>query len=121
MGFGKIVWHDITVNNNEKIRDFYTKIAGWDYDSVDMDGYNDFSMLDKDKNPVSGICKRTGVNKDVPTGWVMYIVVEDLAESLKQVVENGGEIVNLRVSEGNMSGMAFIKDPEGNVCCLYKD
>ena len=41
---GSIGWFDLTVPSTESVRDFYTKVAGWTYDSLPMDGgkYSDY-------------------------------------------------------------------------------
>ena len=41
---GSIMWTDLTVENAERIRDFYSAVVGWTTSGVDMGGYNDFNL-----------------------------------------------------------------------------
>ena len=45
---GKIGWTDLTVDNADEIRDFYTAVVGWKSSSVDMGEYSDYSMVTPD-------------------------------------------------------------------------
>ncbi|MGB6336961.1 MAG: VOC family protein, partial [Thermoanaerobaculia bacterium] len=36
---GKIGWTDLTVENADDVRDFYTAVVGWKPSPVDMGGY----------------------------------------------------------------------------------
>ncbi|PJA97553.1 MAG: glyoxalase, partial [Ignavibacteriales bacterium CG_4_9_14_3_um_filter_34_10] len=38
---GSIGWIDLTVNNAEEVRDFYSKVIGWKSENVPMGDYFD--------------------------------------------------------------------------------
>ncbi len=38
---GKIGWIDLTTENAEEIRDFYSKVTGWKFNNISMGDYND--------------------------------------------------------------------------------
>jgi predicted enzyme related to lactoylglutathione lyase len=56
----------------------------------------------------------------LPPVWMVYIVVENLEESLTACREGGGEILlgPKEVSPGSTYGI--IRDPAGAVCALYQ-
>ena len=119
---GTIGWHDLTVNDAdaEKVRDFYSKVAGWTATPLSMGGYNDFIMTGAGSpEPVAGVCHARGPNVDLPRQWLMYIIVEDVDRSAEQCVELGGEILT---GPRGLSGGRFcvIRDPAGAVCALYQ-
>jgi predicted enzyme related to lactoylglutathione lyase len=41
---GSIAWIDLTVPDAERVRDFYCQVTGWQSESVDMKGYQDFCV-----------------------------------------------------------------------------
>ncbi len=116
---GSITWHDLTVMNATKVRDFYQKVVGWKSAGLDMGGYEDFCMnLPKSGKTVAGICHSRGPNSKVPPQWLMYITVKNLAKSLAAVRAAGGRVVDGPRSMGGR--MAVIQDPAGAVCALFE-
>lgn len=117
---GTIIWRDLTVADAESIRDFYAKVVGWQPEPVSMGSYHDFTMLPPDSNePAAGICHARGGNADLPPLWLIYIVVDDIDDSIDQCVKLGGSVV---VPPRGMMGGRFcvIRDPAGAVCGLYQ-
>ena len=116
---GQIGWIDLTVEDAPRLRDFYTDVAGWSFDEHSMGEYSDFVMKAGD-NPVGGVCHARGTNEAQPPGWMIYIVVEDLARSLEACESGGGKVrVPIRTM-GDGGHFAVIEDPAGSVCALYQ-
>jgi predicted enzyme related to lactoylglutathione lyase len=115
---GSIGWHDLTVADADKIRDFYRDVAGWQAQALDMDGYSDYVMMPEGGEPATGICHARGVNADIPPVWLMYIVVEDLEASIKKCTDLGGNI--LKGPTGGGHNFCVIQDPAGAICALYQ-
>ena len=125
---GQIVWHDLTVDDAESVKEFYAKVVGWDTGAVAMGGgegkqeneqYNDFNMnLPGTVETVAGVCHARGSNNKLPPQWMMYVGVEDAAASAKQCVALGGEILD---GPRDMGGSVyyFIKDPAGAVLAIF--
>ena len=42
---GRIGWQDLTVDNAEVVRDFYSEVVGWKTMPLDMGDYDDYVML----------------------------------------------------------------------------
>ena len=53
-------------------------------------------------------------------GLLPYIYVNRIDDTLKQVVEQGGEVVNAPYPEGNL-WVATFRDPAGNVIGLWQE
>ena len=78
--------------------------------------YADYNLFGDDGNPVAGVCHARGVNLGLPPIWMIYLPVGDLAESLRRVREEGGEIIKAtRGSDGEYAD-AVVQDPVG--ACL---
>jgi len=117
---GKIGWIDITVDDAGGLRDFYAKVVGWNPEDISMGEYSDFNMtMPASGDPAAGICHARGGNADLPSCWLIYIVVEDAAQSARICADNGGKVL---VQPKSMGGGSFcvIEDPSGAVAALYQ-
>ena len=70
---GTVGWIDLTVDDAESVRDFYSAVVGWRPESVDMGGYADFNMTTIDGEPRAGVCHARGANEGIPPAWMIYI------------------------------------------------
>lgn len=117
---GRIGWLDLTVSDASATRDFYRQVVGWSVQDVEMEdggeSYADYNMLGEDGEPAAGVCHARGVNADLPPVWMIYLPVGDLAESLRRVREEGGEVVNATEGEDGEYAYAAVRDPAG--ACL---
>ena len=117
---GKVGWIDITVDDASGLRDFYGKVVGWRPENVSMGDYDDFAMaMPGTGDAVTGICHARGDNSDLPSGWLIYIVVADIAESVAACEAGGGRIV---LAPRGLAGGRFciIEDPSGATAALYQ-
>ena len=117
---GRISWLDLTVPDASATRDFYRQVVDWSAQDVEMEDasgrYADYDLFGDDGNPVAGVCHARGVNLGLPPIWMIYLPVGDLAESLRRVREEGGEIIKAtRGSDGEYAD-AVVQDPVG--ACL---
>lgn len=116
---GSITWHDLTVKDAPRVRDFYRKVAGWKFQGLDMGGYQDFCMnAPKSGTTVAGICHARGPNLGIPSQWLLYVNVPSLARALAAAKKNGGKVVH---GPRDMGGkMAVVRDPAGAVFALFE-
>ena len=115
---GTIGWHDLTVENADEVRDFYSRVVGWEPSPVDMGGYSDYNMTPPGGEPVAGVCHARGVNEDLPPRWLMYVTVADADESARRAVELGGKVVAGPKGDPK-ARYCVIEDPAGAVLALY--
>ncbi|MEE9562896.1 MAG: VOC family protein [Thermoanaerobaculia bacterium] len=117
---GKIGWTDLTVDNAEEIRDFYTAVVGWKSSSVDMGEYSDYSMVTPDAGePTAGVCHARGSNAELPAQWLIYITVADVDASAASCVELGGQVLAGPKNFGGQGRYCVIQDPAGAVAALF--
>lgn len=116
---GTVGWHDLTVPDAERVRDFYKAVIGWDSSPVDMDGYTDFNMSPPGGDPVAGVCHARGANATLPPVWLLYFVVANLERSTKACIDAGGQLLT-PVRKAGAGSYCVIKDPAGAVCALYQ-
>ncbi len=117
---GKILWRDLTVDQAEVVRDFYCKIAGWEYSEHNMGNYSDYNIIDPDtKEVIAGICHKKGPNANIPSQWLLYTTVENLEEKLQICRDMGGKVLDGPRKMGG-SNFAVIQDPAGAVMGLIE-
>jgi len=115
---GTISWQDLTVENAERIRDFYQSVIGWAPEQLNMGGYADYVMT-ADGSEIAGICHARGGNAELPPVWLIYITVEDLDHSIAECQRLGGSVIAAPRSYGG-GRYCVIKDPAGAICALYQ-
>lgn len=117
---GKIGWIDITVDDAGGLRDFYADVVGLVPDAVSMGEYDDFNMtMPASGEPVCGICHARGSNAELPGGWLVYFIVDDVDASAAACTAKGGKIL---VQPRGLAGGRFcvIEDPSGATAALYQ-
>lgn len=117
--FGTAAWRDLTVENADDLRDFYTAVAGWTAIPVSMGDYDDYDMRDQSGRSVAGICHAKGSNAKMPPQWLVYVMVEDTKLAAQTALEKGGQILD---GPRDMGGgrMCVVKDPAGAVIALFE-
>jgi uncharacterized protein len=120
MAAGTIGWHDLTVPDAARVRDFYGAVLGWEHQPLDMGGYDDYVMIPAGSaDGVAGVCHARGSNANLPPVWLVYFVVEDLEPSLQECVRRGGEQVT-PVRNAGGGRFCVIRDPAGALSALYQ-
>jgi predicted enzyme related to lactoylglutathione lyase len=118
---GLIAWVDQTSEDAEKVRDFYEAVVGWQPSPVKMGDYSDFNMMrPDDDHPVAGVCHSRGHNADLPTGWLIYIIVENLDSSMEACTRMGGKVVAGPKDLGEHGRYCVVEDPGGALAALYQ-
>lgn len=117
---GSIGWLDLTVDDADGVRDFYTRVVGWESEALDMGGYSDYVMKSPGGEARAGVCHARGGNAGLPAQWIAYFVVADLDAAVARVEESGGEVI---VPERSAGGGRYvvIRDPAGAVAALYAE
>jgi hypothetical protein len=115
---GSITWHDLTVEDAGRLRDFYSAVVGWAPEPVGMGEYSDYVMR-ADGEDAAGVCYARGANAAIPPVWLIYITVADLDASLEACRRLGGRALTPVRSYGG-GRYCVIEDPAGAVCALYQ-
>lgn len=118
--FGRIGWLDLTVPDAQKLRDFYSRVVGWQSTGVEMGGYSDFLMSPPGKDAVAGICHARGTNVGLPNVWLPYFTVGDVDAAVRNVEALGGALRGPVRSMGAGARFCIIEDPAGAVCALFQ-
>lgn len=116
---GSIIWTDLSVPNAEEVKDFYREVVGWEANDYPMGDHNDFTIhTPASGKTVAGIC-HTRDNTNLPSQWLVYIIVADLDRSVTRCVELGGQLISGPNQLGH-DRWSVIQDPAGAVIALYE-
>ena len=122
METGTISWTDLTVENADEIRNFYSEVVGWKFEFVSMGEYSDYTMLTPDtKKAVAGVCHAKGLNSSLPSQWLIYITVSSIEQSIEDCLKLGGKLIAEPKNYASMGKYCVIQDPAGAVCALFEE
>lgn len=118
---GTIGWIDLTTENADQIKDFYQATVGWTTEAVPVESHEDYVVsVGKGQDPIAGICNRLAPNAEMPSGWMIYIHVDNLRQSLEKCLELGGAKIGEIRSAGDYGEFCVIRDPAGAHCILLE-
>ena len=118
---GTVAWIDLTVDDAEQVRDFYSLVVGWQPASVDMGEYSDFNMnAPATGEPIAGVCHKRGSNAELPSKWMIYIIVENVDDSADRCRELGGKVLVEPKGMGSHGRYCVIEDPARATAALFE-
>jgi len=115
LGNGKICYIEIPATDVALSADFYSKVFGW---NIRQRG-DGATAFDDAVGQVSGAWV-TGRPPAAQPGFMIYIWVDSVAETVEAVVANGCEIVQ-PIGADAPEITARFRDPAGNVVGLYQE
>jgi uncharacterized protein len=116
---GLIKWADLTVDNAEGVRDFYSAVVGWGWTGLDVGGHENYVMTNSESGDVAaGVCTQAGDLKGLPQQWLVYVTVDDLDDSIAACNEHGGKVVFGPRDSATMGRWCVVEDPAGAVMAL---
>ncbi len=66
------------------------------------------------------MCHKQGSNADLPSKWMIYIVVENVEESAASCSELGGKVLVGPKDMGSYGRYCVIEDPAGATAALFE-
>lgn len=115
LGNGKICYVEIPATDVARSADFYSKVFGW---TIRQRG-DGATAFDDAVGQVSGAWV-TGRPPAAQPGFMIYIWVDSVPETVDAVVANGCEIVQ-PIGADAPEITARFRDPGGNVVGLYQE
>jgi predicted enzyme related to lactoylglutathione lyase len=107
-----VVYTELQTNDPARARAFYGELLGWqtEEESTPAGPYWTFNGL------LAGLTAPRG---GVPTGWIPYVAVEQVAAATKRARELGAEVLRdcITIPEGTFS---VVRDPTGAVIGLWE-
>ena len=115
---GDFLWMDLFANQLSKVGQFYQQLAGYEITKGEVKENVDRLILTSHGKSRAGIVP---LPKDANrAGWLPYVRVADVNETLKKVTDAGGYIM-VAPDEDLLDGnLAIFSDPQGGVLGIVK-
>jgi uncharacterized protein len=121
----KVTHFEFPWDDKERAKTFYETVFGWKPFEWEQLGYTSWQTgpIDKKMQPAEPGFINGGSSKRDPQmpHPMFYVDVENIDETLKQIVANSGAIVRDKIplgENGAMGYLAWFKDSEGNILGL---
>jgi uncharacterized protein len=116
-----VVYFEIPVSDMERAITFYTAVFNFDFEKTMIDdnemAYFPFS---EDAEGITGALAKGKTYKPTKNGSLVYLRTENITETLKLVLQNGGKILFPETSNGDLGSVAEFQDSEGNRVALHQ-
>jgi uncharacterized protein len=115
-----VVYFEIPVSDMERAITFYTAVFNFDFEKTMIDG-NEMAYFPFFENAdgITGALAKGASYKPTKNGTLVYFRTENIAETLKLVLQNGGKILFPETSNGDLGSVAEFEDCEGNRIALH--
>ncbi len=108
---------ELQTDDTDKAKDFYGQLFDWKFDDMPMpEGI--YSMINVGEGTGGGIVKTPVPN--VPSHWLSYVLVDDVAASLEKAQSLGGTVLQDKMDIANYGSLGVIQDPTGAVFALWQ-
>ncbi|RWX01699.1 VOC family protein [Flavobacterium cerinum] len=117
-----VVYFEIPVADMDRAVQFYSAVFNFEFrnDIIDDNEMALFPFTDE-TGGISGALAKGEIYKPTINGTLIYFATEDIDQTLKLAVENGGEVLYSKTSNGELGFVAEFKDSEGNRIALHMD
>ncbi len=115
-----VVYFEIPVLDMERAMRFYSIVFETDFTCEKIDG-NEMALfpLGKEGSGISGALAKGEIYKPTKDGVVIYFKTENIDETIKLAISNGGQILYPKIDNG-IGLVAEFEDTEGNRVALYQ-
>lgn len=114
-GIGSFVWHECWTRDLARSKDFWSKVAGWSYEEMDMGPGGTYTILKAGDKSAGGLAEMKGEHwGEMPPHWAYYIDVEDLDAALTRVKALGGEAQHEVIEVPDVGRFCPIAAPDGS-------
>jgi predicted enzyme related to lactoylglutathione lyase len=107
----RVVHFEVPTNHSEKSRKFYENVLGWKL--TKWEGPVDYWLITTGDQEIRGIDGGLGGAANEFHGTVNTVEVEDLDETLRKVMSNGGNIIMPKDEIPGVGWLAYIQEPGG--------
>jgi uncharacterized protein len=116
-----VVYFEIPVTDMERAITFYTAVFNFDFEKTMIDG-NEMAYFPFFENAdgITGALAKGETYKPTKNGTLVYFRTENIAVTLKLVLQNGGKILFPETSNGDLGSVAEFEDCEGNRVALHQ-
>jgi predicted enzyme related to lactoylglutathione lyase len=112
---GTPIWYELLTSDAKASTSFYESVIGWKVQPAAPGDPKGYQMIDAPNAHIGGLMELSPEmrsNGARPT-WLVYVGVEDVDATLKDVTEAGGKVMMPAFDIPNVGRIAMIADPQG--------
>ena len=119
---GRFCWVDLSTQDLEQARRFYTAVFDWDSIAAETEGGPPYLMFTQDAKVVAGLSELDDDLKGqgIPSTWNHYVGVEDADQMAERVEELGGKMVVPIMQILRAGRLGFFTDPTGAALGIWE-
>ena len=113
---GEICWQELNTKNLGAATAFYTGLFGWKLEQTKTTEipYQEIHVNERAVGGMMEINDCWGENwKKIPSSWMTYIAVDDIAESIEKIKKHGGSVRVEPFEAPGVGKMSVVSDPSG--------
>jgi len=115
------VYFEIPAVDIERAIKFYSNVFNFSFDKQVIDNNQMALFPFSDENyGISGALAKGQIYKPTKDGVVIYFWTRDIDKTLQLAIENGGQILYPKTSNGELGFVAEFEDSEGNRIALHQ-
>lgn len=115
---GTPCWYELMTTDLEAARDFYAAVIGWGFSDAGMTGFR-YLLANIGGSDVAGFMLPPMPDAPPPF-WMVYLAVEDCAETARAIAASGGAVHKGPAEIPNVGQFAIVSDPQGAVFALLQ-
>jgi predicted enzyme related to lactoylglutathione lyase len=112
----RFVWHDLNTKDAEASKRFYGELFQWTFEKSDNGPY---LHIKAGAQMIGGI-RQMDANEPMPTSWLGYVGVDDVAATVASVSKSGGKVHMPTQTLSDVGTFAVVADPTGGVFAPWK-
>ncbi len=117
---GEFSWHELVTTDNEAAFSFYSELLGWQTTEImDMGEIGTYHMFNRGIGPPAGGMFNKTADMPGPPGWLLYVRVENLEQSIEKAKELGGQLLVGPIEVPGGDHIAQFLDPQGAAFALH--
>jgi len=109
---------ELSTTDVKKAKDFYSKLFSWKLEDMPMGGGDTYTMIGVGEGTGGGMMKNP--MPGVPSAWLAYVLVDDVAASTKKAKSLGATIIKDVGEVPQYGWFSVLQDPTGAVFALWK-
>jgi uncharacterized protein len=119
--YNPVVYFEIPVTNVDRAIKFYSAVFNFKFEKETIDK-NEMALFPftEENLGISGALAKGEIYKPSKNGTLIYFRTENIDDTLKLAVQNGGKILYPKTSNGDLGFVAEFEDSEGNRIALHQ-
>lgn len=107
-------WNELLTTDVDKSREFFTALFGWEADKKEMGGMP-YTIFKQGEEQVGGMMPINPEMGEMPSCWVIYVLVDDFDARLAKATAAGGKALTPPMEMPDIGRFTLLQDPQGAV------